>query len=178
MESALNLLKQEINKTHGAVQDLAKWKLVVTAALGAAAFGLFEKDPKYWLLLFAPFVCAYIDLYAYQLELRVLVIARFLQRHRDGEDDFLQQYEKECETLRGPGKHVFSLDSWAGIGCSLAVCVSGPVLYFLQCPSTRQCYLGISLPWAKRIWLSGVVLIGLLYLSRRLIELQIPRTKS
>jgi hypothetical protein len=61
--------------------DLAKWKLGVTAALAAAAFGLAGQNsgPNYWLLLIVPFVCAYVDLYAYQYELRIRVIARFLR---------------------------------------------------------------------------------------------------
>ncbi len=57
MGSALNLLKEEINQTSGMGHDLAKWKLGVTATLGAAAFGLANNGvPNYWLLLFVPFV--------------------------------------------------------------------------------------------------------------------------
>jgi hypothetical protein len=55
MDSTLILLKEEINKTNEAEHDLAKWKLGVTAALGAAALGV-GKDgsPPYWLLLSIP----------------------------------------------------------------------------------------------------------------------------
>ena len=93
---SLITLKEEINKNNEMEHDLAKWKLGVTAALGAAAFGL-GKDcgtPPYWLLLFVPFVCAYIDLFVYQYELRILVIARFLRQHHQDGDKFLMKYEK------------------------------------------------------------------------------------
>jgi hypothetical protein len=178
MESALNLLKQEINATSKAAHDLAKWKLVVTAALGAAAFGLAQNNPKYWLLLFVPFVCAYIDLFDYQLQLRILVIARFLQKHREG-DGLLQRYEQECEALRGLGKYVFSLDKWAGISCSLGVCASGPVLYyFMQRQPACQDYLGVPFPCAVAIWLFGVFLIVFLYVISKVIAREVPGTSD
>src|SRR5437879_5385022 len=129
MDSALNLLKEEINKTMEAEHDLAKWKLGVTAAMGTAAFGLAKGSPNYWLLLLVPFVCAYVDLYAYQYQLRIHVIARFLREHAEG-DVVLQTYEKECEKWRS--QDIFSLGNWAGLGCSLGASVLGPVFYALQ----------------------------------------------
>jgi hypothetical protein len=163
MDSTLNLLKEEINKTLEAEHDLAKWKLGVTAALGAAALGL-SKDfnPNYWLLLLVPFVCAYVDLYAYQYQFRILVIARFLRERPEG-GAVLQRYEQECEKLRK--QNVFSLGSWAGIGCSLGAALLGPVLYLLKCwhdgkfPDIRA-----SLVAAGVLWFVGVLLI--IYLWR------------
>ena len=159
MDSTPNLLKQEINKTMEAQHDLAKWKLGVTAALGAAAFGLAKDRPSYWLLLFVPFVCAYVDLYAYQYQFRILVIARFL-RENANDDAVLQKYEQECAKLRV--QHVFSLGNWAGIGCSLGASVLGPVFYALQ-GAHRPDDLLVSPHAAEVIWLSGVLLIAFLW---------------
>jgi hypothetical protein len=163
MDSTLTLLKQEINATMDAQHDLAKWKLGVVAALGAAAFGLSKESPKsYWLLLFVPFVCAYIDLYAYQYGLRILVIARFLREHSEG-DAMLQAYEKECEKWRSRG--IYSLGNRAGYGCSLGVSILGPVFYFLQRIDNPAGGNGLLMPpaAATTIWLLGVLLIVLLW---------------
>jgi hypothetical protein len=162
MDSVLNLLKQEINTTMEAEHDLAKWKLGVTAALGAAAFGLAKDRPNYWLLLLVPFVCAYVDLYAYQYELRIRVIAQFLRGHPAKGDELLQTYELECENWRE--QHVFSLGNWAGIGCSLGASVFGPVFYVLQrMHHTAPDNLLVSLKAGGTIWLLGVLLIFFLW---------------
>lgn len=165
MDSTLNLLKQEINKTFEAEHDLAKWKLGVTAALGAAAFG-FGKDgsnPNYWLLLFVPFVCAYVDLFNYQYELRILVIARFLRKPGQG-DELLQKYELECERERG--KRIFSLGNLAEISCSLGASILGPIFYVLhnRYYGSDKGSLLVSRPAAGMIWLWGVLLIIFLWL--------------
>lgn len=164
MDSTCSLLKEEINKTLEAQHDLAKWKLGVTAALGAVAFGLTRDSPAYWLLFFVPFVCAYVDLYAYQYQFRIYVIARFLRN--ECSDAALQRYEQECEELRR--KNVFSLGNWAGLGCSLGASVLGPVFYILhvlRSPSRQTCpdSLLVSTRDAVAIWLSGVALIIFLW---------------
>jgi hypothetical protein len=131
MDSALQLLKKEINETVELMQDLAKWKLFVTAILGAAAFGLAENGtPQYWLLLFVPFVCAYIDLYYYQYELRVGVLSRFLRENGETEE-VLQKYELECDEVRKRNIY-FSLGRWATLSSSLGMSAAGPVLYALH----------------------------------------------
>jgi hypothetical protein len=162
MNSTLSLLKQEINKTNEAEHDLAKWKLAVTAALGAAAFGLGQDgSAPYWLLLFIPFVCTYVDLFDYQYQLRILVTARFLREH--GQDDaVLQAYEQECEEVRA--RHIFSLGKLAEISCSLGACVLGPVFYLLDSHfNPGRGSLLVSPAVGGVIWLSGVLLIVFLW---------------
>lgn len=161
MDQSLITLKEEINQTSEAQHDLAKWKLAVTAVLGAAAFG-FGKEvvkadiPSYWLLLFIPFVCAYIDLFDYQYELRTLVIARFL-RH-SGAGDTLQKYEQECEQQRG--LHTFSLGKFAVLSSSIGASVVGPVFYFVyRNYAPDRTSLLVPLPVAIAIWSVGVVII-------------------
>jgi hypothetical protein len=163
MESTLITLKEEINKTNEAEHDLAKWKLGVTAMLGAAAFGLGRdpENPQYWLLLFVPFVCAYVDLFSYQYELRIRVIARFLRVYGDG-DPLLRDYERECEQERKKG--VFSLSNVAEFGCSLAASVIGPLFYLLQnVPHQRSDSWLVSPAAAAGVWIGGVALIVALW---------------
>jgi hypothetical protein len=165
MDSTLTLLKQEINKTMEAEHDLAKWKLGVTAALGAAAFGFGQNgsSPSYWLLLFVPFVCAYVDLFNYQYELRIRVIARFLRKPGQG-DELLQKYEQECDDQRG--KRIFSLGNWAEFGCSLGASILGPIFYVLHNKyyNSDKGSLLVSRPAAGIIWFLGVLLIVFLWL--------------
>ena len=171
MDSAFALLKEEINKTQEAEHDLAKWKIAVVAALGAAGLGLGkESDPnKSWLLVLVPFVCAYIDLYAYQNSLRILVIARFLREYPHGDDQILRDYEERCDTLRK--QRVFSLGTRAGTWSSVVLSLTWPLFYLAQ----RSKDLGglqtaISLVRLKEnslvlvVWLFGVFLI--LFLRR------------
>lgn len=161
MESTLILLKEEINKTQDAEHDLANWKLLVTATLGGAAFGITQSTPNYWLLLFVPFVCAYVDLYAYQYQLRIQAIAKFL-RSQGKDDSILMAYEEECEVLRK--KHIFSLGNWAGIACSLGASVFGPVVYIVQHkinPSAGN--LLVTPLTAALIWITGAVTIVALW---------------
>lgn len=164
MDSTLTLLKQEINQTLESEHDLLKWKLAVTAALGAAAFGLAEKAlPRPWLLVCVPFVCAYIDLYAYQYQARIRVIARFL-RLNPGGDWLLQKYEIECQRFRGMG--IFSLGSRAGFGCSIGASVLGPIFYAAH--NLNDIKGSIRLHAAGgAVWLVGVVLIISLWYSAR-----------
>ena len=167
MDSSYSLLKEEINKTQEAQHDLAKWKLGVAAGLGAVAFGLAKNScPAYWLLLFVPFVCAYIDLYSYQYQFRIYVIAKFLRDDGPGGDAVMQRYERECEGRRSRGD--FSLGNWAGFGCSLGASALGPVFYALQ-PSREKCPDSLLIPtWAAvAIWLVGIGLIICLWIYFR-----------
>jgi hypothetical protein len=172
MSESTRLLKEEINKTNDVENDLAKWKLVVAAALGAAAIGLGQNhqsdtDPR-WLLLVIPFVCAYIDLYGYQNSLRVLVIAQFLRGA--GADPTLQKYEEKCDRLRqtkSKVSKVFALAGEAGIASSIGLSVIAPALYVV----TRSEGKGLGLWKALSsvvnganigillLWLFGVLLI-------------------
>ena len=157
------LLKEEINKTQDAEHDLAKWKLGVTAAMGAAAFGLSkDNSPSYWLLFLVPFVCAYVDLYDYQYRLRTLVIAKFL-RERAG-DPVLAEYEERCTKERH--ERVFDLGTMAGISSSIGASIFGPVFYFLI-PHTGPDTLLVSPAYALVIWIVGVGLVIGLYANFR-----------
>lgn len=131
MES-VRLLKQEINDTFASIHDLVKWKLAVCAVLGAAALGLNTSGDKrqqyYLLLLFIPFVCAYIDLYCYQYQIRILVIARFLRRQTT--DAVLRQYELWCTETRKTG--AFGLWHLAGASATAVMSFAAVVAAWVQ----------------------------------------------
>jgi len=166
MDSPLELLKDEINKTNEQEHDLAKWKLGVTAALGVAAFGITkETEPYYWLLLFVPFVCAYIDLYAYQYQVRIMVLARFLREHPGVNNTVLRDYERACKGWRK--ENVFSLGTWAGLGSSLGASLAGPLFYLLVRRNNPKTDLLVSPCVAGLIWVAGVLLIGALWVYFR-----------
>lgn len=158
MDESVALLKQEINGTFESIHDFAKWKLAVTAALGAAALGVTAPpgaNPHYSLLLFIPFVCAYIDLYSYQYQVRILVLARFLREQ--GEDPVLQRYERSCRDHR---EHkAFDLWRWAGTSASFVMAALAPLFPLLDFYRKHQ-------PW--NVVLSAAVLIGGLVLMEYL----------
>ena len=122
---ALNLLKEEINETTQSEHDFDKWKLIVVAALGAAALrmGKDASDNHYWLMLCIPFVCAYIDLHSYQLQTKIMVIARFI-RDQGKEDATLQNYERLCHEFRK--KNVFYLGQYANLSASIILSLLAP----------------------------------------------------
>lgn len=170
---SIQLLKQEINQTQEDEHDLAKWKLIVTAALGAAALGAnplshaTPSESQLWLLLLIPFVCAYIDLYDYQYRLRVLLIAQFIREQ--GQDSILTRYEAACDRLRQGNSGFFSLGNAASLGSSIGLSALGPVLYLAQPndhhPAARA--LESLHDFAFLIWLLGVALVLTLYLVFR-----------
>jgi len=163
MDSSSNVLKQEINDTQAAQHDLVKWKLIVTAALGAAAFGITgSPKPNLWLLFFIPFVCAYVDLYDYQYRLHVLVIAKFLREK--GRDPEMKEYEGECERVRENCTGDFNLGKWAGLGSSVVASVIAPLFYFIGNPvDVTQGLVTIPRVAGVLVWLGSVVLIFVFY---------------
>jgi hypothetical protein len=74
-------LRVEIVEAQKARLDLLKWKVILVAALGAAASGIVEthraSNPN---LLFAlvPLVCIYVDLLSRDQTLRIIVMSRYL----------------------------------------------------------------------------------------------------
>jgi len=150
-------LKQEIARTLDSLHDFAKWKLLVTSALAAAALGLTSgksATPPDWLLLFVPYACAYVDLNTYQYVIRILVIARFLREHPGG-DQALQEYERYCEGLRSQHR-MFAFGEYAQVGSSIAFSLLAPVLAVTHFAEVRDT-LGLSLAIAT--WALGLMLV-------------------
>jgi hypothetical protein len=164
---SLNLLKQEINQTLEAEHDFAKWKLLVAAALGATALGLDKGGtPHYSLLLFIPFVCAYIDIHLYQYQARILVLAQFIRDYHPPlalPDTVLQDYESRVAGLRT--KHIFDLGQYANFAASIGLSIVAGL------PLAASWWSGESTnvnKWvALAIWGVGIVLIFILRVHHR-----------
>lgn len=166
---ALNLLKEEINETTKSEHDFDKWKLIVVAALGAAALGMGKdaSENHYWLMLCIPFVCAYIDLHSYQLQTKIMVIARFIREHGE-EDATLQNYEKICYELHKD--KVFYLGQYANLSASIILSMLAPAFAVARYwgPIGRldaNAWIAISL-WAVGIFL----IVGLRLYHMRVIK--------
>ncbi|HXO04329.1 MAG TPA: hypothetical protein VN884_01730 [Candidatus Sulfotelmatobacter sp.] len=154
-----HLLKGEINQTLDSLHDFAKWKLIVTSALAGAGFGLTSNNqdkPHYWLLLFIPFACAYVDLNCYQYLIRIAVLARSLREHAD--DPLLRIYERECNELREK-YGIFDLGKYAGVGASLAVSIVAPGFAVAAFSTTKDINFYVSIA----VWVLGILLIVALW---------------
>ncbi len=78
-------LRDEIVESQKTRVDLLKWKIILAATLGAVALG-FEGTPPSaapfsheYLLCLIPLICLYVDLLCAHLNLRIMVIARYVQ---------------------------------------------------------------------------------------------------
>jgi hypothetical protein len=148
-----HLLKGEINETLKSLHDFAKWKLIVTSALAAAAFGLTSAGvlSRYWILLLIPYACAYIDLNCYQYLIRITVISRSL-RNASKTDEDLARYETLCGELRKRG--VFSLGEYAEVTVSLAISLVAPLFEIFQSQFDKK---PLETGLAAVLWLIGVL---------------------
>ena len=156
-----HLLKKEINLTIKSLHDFAKWKLIVTSAIAAAALGLApgqSRQPIYWLFLFTPFACAYIDLNCYQYLIRITVISHFLRKNASPEDPVLQLYEKQVDMLRR-NYNIFDLGQYAQIGVSMFISVA-PVFAVVQFVHEQR---RVAVVLALVAWAIGVFFVWYLW---------------
>ncbi|MDJ0899552.1 MAG: hypothetical protein QNJ55_12145 [Xenococcus sp. MO_188.B8] len=140
--------RQEIRDAQAVRSDLLKWKLIISAALGAVGLGLesskdgndiFPVDLAFCLI---PFVCAYVDLLCYQMNLRMFVINIFFKRleldsndtWKNHKDIYLfKKYEQTCDEVRKDKKiNAFILDSWALTWSSLFLSILVIIIYWFQ----------------------------------------------
>jgi hypothetical protein len=108
-------LAEEILQAQQSRSDLLKWKLVLTAALGAAGFGFgLGKDVTSSPLLLAliPFACVYVDLLCYNLSMRQLVIGAFFRKNGNDYEEYVGTHRK-----------VFGLEDLALRGSTVTVCI-------------------------------------------------------
>jgi hypothetical protein len=109
-------LRAEIVESIKIRADFLKWKLVLIAALGAAALGFTGNNhtiPE--LLGFIPFVCAYVDILCTHTDLRIFVIAKFLRENKVSAEDS-KAYEATVSRLSG----AFFWESFALLGTTVA----------------------------------------------------------
>jgi hypothetical protein len=107
-------LPDEILESQKTRSTLLKWKLVIVASLGAAGLGLTSgSNPKINLLSLIPFVCVYVDLLCTNINLRIMLIGRYLAEKCS---DSYELFAKER-------RNWFALEDWALYGSTY--CVSG-----------------------------------------------------
>jgi|HubBroStandDraft_5_1064220.scaffolds.fasta_scaffold563432_2 hypothetical protein len=97
MADLVGSLRSEIVESIKIRADFLKWKIVLIAALGAAALGLTNHDqatPE--LLGFIPLVCAYVDVLCIHTDLRIFVIAKFLRNSGTSSNADSAWYERVC----------------------------------------------------------------------------------
>ena len=118
-------LRQEIIEAQKVRSDLMKWKLVLVAAIGAAAFGFSTDDSGVFdplALCAIPFVCVYVDTLCRHLSLRIQSIGTFI-RKMEGDDltpelTFYKRYEEYSFNFAWR-KGFYRLESLALVGSSV-----------------------------------------------------------
>jgi hypothetical protein len=109
-------LRQEIIETQKARMDLHKWKIILVAAIGGAGLGLGSTggaNPNYYLFCLIPLVCVYVDILCSHMNLRIMVIGRFLQMTSQNPTEV--QYERFVEKARAMPVSQASASSGGGI---------------------------------------------------------------
>lgn len=176
----IEAFREEIIETQKARSDLLKWKLVITAALAAVGLGVTTSSSNKpsvdidLALCLIPFVCAYVDLLCYHLNLRMFVINKFFKRIKTTNksqiqtnksqvhDDLLRSirlihdYEETCEKVRFAFELESSTLKWSSIVLSLLV------IAYSYYANTR----------INAIWflLAGILGVIMAYLSERVYE--------
>jgi len=105
--------------------------------------------------LFAPIVCAYVDVLVYERFAVVYEIAKYL-RNYDGEDEEtreLQKYERFMHDRRKRGLST-KYRRWAHFGMSLFLAILVPVL---ACQVEKYCTVIKAHPWYLAIPVVGII---------------------
>ena len=102
----METLRQEILETQKVRSDLLKWKLIIVAALGAAALGINQTSGQPLLLCLIPFACGYLDLLCRHCSIRNKIIGSFIRATPSLE--LLADYEAFYESV-SPEKTLFGL---------------------------------------------------------------------
>jgi hypothetical protein len=96
----MDSLRAEIVKAEEQRHELFKWKLALVATLGATGLGLSSMEAVGegidYVLCMIPVVCAYVDLLCRHMNLRIIVIGRFLMLGGVSHE----QYEKFANRAR------------------------------------------------------------------------------
>lgn len=92
-------LRQEIVECQKAKAEFIRWKLIIVASVGVAAFGLQTGHGMPGLLALIPLACVYVDSACLHNDSRILMIAEFL-RTSDHAYGASQAYEQYCHEHR------------------------------------------------------------------------------
>lgn len=119
-------LRAEIIDGERARADFQKWKLVLVAALGAAALGLGGSCQNHipLLLCVIPLVCGYVDLLCKHITLRILVIGTYLRKLNEANDPPDRYLDYEGFVQRARKKfNPYELEDWVMHGSTLVLSI-------------------------------------------------------
>jgi hypothetical protein len=94
-----NALRAEIVECQKAKAEFIRWKLIIVAAIGGAAFGLNDTVGQPALMALIPLVCIYVDSVCVHNDSRIMMIADFL-RTSDHAGAQARAYEAHCNAHR------------------------------------------------------------------------------
>lgn len=128
LEALVGKLRDEIIESQKARVELTKWKAILMATIGAAAFGLGQpKDTGFpALLALLPPACLYVDILCMHHDMRMMVIGVFL-RQDVSVPEGVKRYEDFCEHFR----YLFGLENLALTGTTVMVAILVIVLAFV-----------------------------------------------
>ena len=94
-------LREELIECQRTRSEFIRWKLILVAAVGSAAFGLGDKEnPQHpELLAFIPLICTYVDSVCLHNDSRIMMIGRFL-RESPLASAAARAYEQFCDEHR------------------------------------------------------------------------------
>jgi len=124
-------LREEIVESEKIRFDLLKWKIILVAALGAAAFGIGATGNHLWLLALVPVVCLYVDVICNHNNRRILIIANFMRKELAA-DHLAKRYEDYCSKNR----EAFGLEQLAIVWTSAVLSAGVFGIAFLAEPGT------------------------------------------
>jgi len=173
-------LRQEILESQKARMDFLKFKLVAIAVLGAAALGLQGTESAGslgedidFILCILPFVCIYVDFICYHNNIRVFIIAQYLQQSGDEYETFLKQLSSGKSQKKGTD-YYFKLEDFVIFYTSLFVAfliiIYGLVKY-KPAISGFDISLGNKLPY---FLISGVIGFVIPFISKYMYEKRRP----
>jgi hypothetical protein len=150
-------LRDEIMESQKARLSLLKWKLILVAALGAAALGVGDRDARGFPLLLGliPLVCVFVDLVCYHVNVRVHVIGAFL-RTELGVDDVASKYEKYAQLKRDVFWRETSALAGASVFASAIVAIAG-LVFLLRWHGAPLTCEGNTLPTG---WLGSLLILS------------------
>jgi len=137
-------LRSEIVETQKVRSDLLKWKLIITAVLGAAGLGL-SKDLQItaearYLLCLIPLVCQYVDMLCKNLNMRTYVISRYILS-----ENRTKSYETFAQEARAMDKIDFSWEFFWG---------------YKKKKIDAYALEDIALQWSTRVLSTMVIILG------------------
>lgn len=131
-------LRDEILQAQRQRGQLLKWKLLLVAGLGGAALGLggeTQTSRFHFLLFLVPLFCSYADILCRHLNLRILVIARYLRSAGPAEWRAYEEFAAKAREVDAYRMEDWALEYSTRVLCVLiglfGVCAAEPPISWL-----------------------------------------------